>query len=71
MIGNTYKVLVTGHDRKAKFWSGLTEGRIIVRFASEKKNLEGNFVDVTITSAAEFSTEGKLLKTYSEELTEA
>lgn len=71
MIGNTYKVLVTGRDRKDEFWTGLTEGRIIVRFASEKNNLAGSFVDVTITSAAEFSTEGKLVKIYSEELTEA
>ena len=71
MIGNTYKVLVTGRDRKNEFWTGLTEGRIIVRFVSEKKNLEGTFADVTITSAAEFSTEGNLVKIYSEELTEA
>ncbi len=70
MIGNTYKVLVTGRDRKKGYWSGLTEGKIIARFASENNTLTGSFVDVNITSAAEFSTEGTLSKIHAEELTE-
>ncbi len=71
MIDKSYKVLVTHQDRKKGYWSGLTEGRIIVRFASENTKLAGSFTDVKITSAADFSTEGVLLKIYSEELTEA
>ncbi|RLD32769.1 MAG: hypothetical protein DRI72_06425, partial [Bacteroidetes bacterium] len=34
----------------------------IVRFASEDKSLIGQFVQVRITSAAPFSTEGELVK---------
>lgn len=71
MIGKTYKVLVTGYDRKGGFLSGLTEGKTIVRFASQDKSLIGKFVDINITSAADFATEGELMKVYQEELTEA
>jgi tRNA-2-methylthio-N6-dimethylallyladenosine synthase len=71
MTGKVYKVLVTGEDRKEGYLSGLTEGKIIVRFASENKDLIGNFVDVTITSAADFATEAKLIRVYNEALTEA
>ncbi len=39
MIGHTYKVLVIGSDRKGGFLSGLTEGKIIVRFASNDKSM--------------------------------
>ncbi len=71
MINKNYKVLVTGKDRKKGYLSGLTEGRIIVRFASENVKLIGNFVDVCIRSAAGFATEGTLHKVYNEELAEA
>ena len=66
MIGKMYKVLVRGEDRKEGFLSALTEGKIIVRFASEDKNLIGNFAQVKITSAAPFSTEGELVQVLSE-----
>jgi len=62
MIGNTYKVLVRGHDRKAGFLSGLTEGKLVVRFQSENDSLIGNFVEVQISSAAPLSLEAELLK---------
>lgn len=61
MIGKTYKVLVRGKDRKSGYLSALTEGKIIVRFASENEDLLGNFVHVKITSAVAFSTEGELI----------
>ena len=48
----------------------MTEGKIIVRFASIDKSLIGKFVDVKITSAADFATEGELIKVYQEELAE-
>lgn len=62
MIGKTYKVLVRGHDRKAGFLSGLTEGKLVVRFQSENDSLIGNFVEVQISSAAPLSLEAELLK---------
>ena len=71
MIGKTFRVLVIGSDRKGGFLSGLTEGKIIVRFASNEKSLIGKFVDVKITSAADFATEGNMVKFYQEELTES
>ena len=71
MIGKEYKVLVTGCDRKGGFLSGLTEGKIIVRFASKDISLIGKFVDINITSAADFAIEGDLIKVYQEEFEEA
>ncbi len=62
LIGKTFKVLVRGNDRKAGYLSALTEGKIIVRFASDKKNLIGQYVQVKITSAAPFSTEGVMVE---------
>jgi tRNA-2-methylthio-N6-dimethylallyladenosine synthase len=71
MIGKTYTVLVTGKDRKTGLLSGLTEGRIIVRILSKSDKLIGEFVDVSITSAADFATEGELVRVYNEALSEA
>ena len=60
MIGKTVRVLVRGTDRKEGFLSAYTEGKLIVRFASENQNLIGRFADVKITSATDFSMEGQL-----------
>jgi tRNA-2-methylthio-N6-dimethylallyladenosine synthase len=62
-IGKTVKVLVRGKDRKEGYLSALTEGKIIVRFASEDESLIGEFVKVRIDSAVPFSTEGELIST--------
>lgn len=62
LIGKNFRVLVTGKDRKGGFLSGLTEGRITVRFPSEDDSLMGNFVDVRITSASDFSVEGEQIR---------
>jgi len=59
MIGNTYRVLVTGKDRKEGYLSGLTEGKIVLRFPSEDNALIGQFVDVQMKSATPFSLEGE------------
>jgi tRNA-2-methylthio-N6-dimethylallyladenosine synthase len=67
MTGKTYKVLVINNDRKDGYLSGVTEGKIIVRFAANDRVLTGCFVDVKITSAADFSVEGELMKIYDEE----
>ncbi|MCE4564828.1 tRNA (N6-isopentenyl adenosine(37)-C2)-methylthiotransferase MiaB [Maribellus sp. CM-23] len=62
LVGKTVRVLVKGDDRKEGFLSGHTEGKLIVRFAAENESLVGQFVDVKITSASDFSMEGELVE---------
>jgi tRNA-2-methylthio-N6-dimethylallyladenosine synthase len=62
MIGKTVRVLVRGTDRKEGFLSSHTEGKLIIRFATENQDLIGQFANVKITSATDFSMEGELLK---------
>lgn len=61
MVGKTFRVLVKGQARHEGFLAGLTEGKINVRFLSENNSLIGEFVDIKITSAADFSVEGELV----------
>lgn len=61
MQGQTIRILVRGKDRKEGYLSGHTEGKIIVRFASEDESLIGSFVDVKIESVRPFSVEGELV----------
>ncbi|WP_167619279.1 tRNA (N6-isopentenyl adenosine(37)-C2)-methylthiotransferase MiaB [Maribellus sediminis] len=63
LVGQTKRILVRGTDRKEGYLSGHTEGKLIVRFAAENEKLIGQFVDVKITSASDFSMEGELVKT--------
>ncbi len=60
MLHKTFRVLVTGKDRKAGYLSGLTEGKINVRFPGTQESLIGTFIDLKITSASDFSVEGEL-----------
>jgi len=69
MIGKTYRVLVTGMDRKEGYLSGLTEGKIVLRFPSYDLSLIGNFASLTIKSATAFSLEGKLIPTPAQPIT--
>lgn len=62
LVGKTVRALVRGADRKEGFLSSLTEGKLIIRFASENEKLIGQFVDVKITSATDFSMEGELVE---------
>ena len=62
MIGKTFKVLVTGKDRKSGYLSALTEGKIVLRFPAEDESLIGKFIHVKITSAVAFSAEGERIK---------
>ncbi|MDX9905737.1 MAG: tRNA (N6-isopentenyl adenosine(37)-C2)-methylthiotransferase MiaB [Bacteroidales bacterium] len=64
MIGKTYRTLVTGPDRKEGFMSGLTEGKIVLRFPSGDTSLTGKFVDVVIRTATPFSLEGDLVNPF-------
>jgi tRNA-2-methylthio-N6-dimethylallyladenosine synthase len=61
LVGEKMKILVTGYDRKPGYLSGLTEGRIVVRFASGQSVLPGSFVWLQITGAAPYSVEGNLV----------
>lgn len=60
LIGKTVRILVVKPDRKKGHLSGLTEGKIIVRFKSNENQLIGKFVNVKIESVVEFATEGVL-----------
>jgi tRNA-2-methylthio-N6-dimethylallyladenosine synthase len=60
MVGKTFRVLVTGKDRKAGYLSGLTEGKINVRFPATQESLIGTFINLKITAASDFSVEGEL-----------
>ncbi len=62
LIGKTVRVLVRGNDRKEGFLSSHTEGKLIIRFASDNQDLIGQFADVKVTSATDFSMEGELVK---------
>ncbi|KAF0131024.1 MAG: bifunctional enzyme involved in thiolation and methylation of tRNA [Bacteroidetes bacterium] len=62
MIGRTVRVLVRGRDRKKGYLSALTEGKLVIRFASSNEMLIGTFVDVTIKSATPLSLEGELVE---------
>lgn len=62
LIGKTVRVLVRNTDRKEGFLTSHTEGKLIIRFASDDKNLIGQFADVKVTSATDFSMEGELGK---------
>lgn len=61
LVGKTVEVLVRGRDRKAGFLSGYTEGKLVIRFASEDENLIGQIVKVEIKSATSLSLEGELV----------
>ena len=59
--GKTLRVLVRGADRKEGYLTSLTEGKLIVRFPSDDKNLTRQFADVKITGSSDFSMEGELV----------
>ncbi|MFA8301371.1 MAG: MiaB/RimO family radical SAM methylthiotransferase [Hyphomicrobiales bacterium] len=61
-VGKIQKVLVRNIAKKEGYLSGLTEGKIIVRFPSTNKSIIGLFVDVKITSVSTFSMEGVLVE---------
>ena len=61
LLHSTVKTLVRDKDRKGGYLTGHTEGRIIVRFASDNESLIGTIVDVEIESITPFSVEGRLI----------
>ena len=71
LIGEKVRVLVTGKDRKDGYLKAHTEGRLIIRFASENESLIGNFTDLKISSAADFLLEGDHMDVFAREMNEA
>ncbi len=61
MLDKVFRVLVKGTAKHDGYLAGLTEGRINVRFLSTDESLIGRFVNVKITSAADFSVEGEMI----------
>lgn len=59
-MGKEVKVLVSGRDRKNIYYTGTTEGKVLIRFKSDKSDLVGSFVKVKITQVVEMSMEGVL-----------
>ncbi len=61
MVGKEFRILVNGHDRLEGYLSGLTEGKIAVRFRSNNEALIGSFINVKITKSSDFSAEGEMI----------
>ncbi|MBR6878678.1 MAG: tRNA (N6-isopentenyl adenosine(37)-C2)-methylthiotransferase MiaB [Bacteroidales bacterium] len=61
LVGTTVKMLVEDFDRKNGYLTGHTEGKIVIRFASQDESLIGRIVQVKVTSASPLSIEGNLL----------
>ena len=61
LVGTTVKMLVENFDRKNGYLAGHTEGKIVIRFASEDPSLIGQIVKVKVTDATPLSIEGELL----------
>ncbi len=61
MVGKEFRILVNGHDRLEGYLSGITEGKITVRFRSDNEALIGSFINVKITKSSDFSAEGEMI----------
>lgn len=61
MVGKEFRILVNGHDRLEGYLSGLTEGKITVRFRSDNEALIGSFINIKITKSSDFSAEGEVI----------
>ena len=60
LVGTTVKMLVEDFDRKNGYLTGHTEGKIVIRFASQDESLIGQIVTVKVISATALSIEGEL-----------
>jgi len=64
MVGNVYRVLVDGKDKRMEgALTGRTEGKLPIRILDADEQMIGSFQDIEITSAAELSLTGKLVFT--------
>ena len=61
LVGSTVKMLVEDYDRKNGYLTGHTEGKIVIRIASDDESLIGQIVNVKVTSATALSIEGCLV----------
>ena len=60
LVGTTVKMLVEDFDRKGGYLTGHTEGKIVIRFASQDESLIGQIVNVKVSSASPLSIEGEV-----------
>ncbi len=60
LVGRTIPVLVTGKSRDGKRWTGLTEGKINIHFASDMEVKVGDFADIKVTENTGISLGGEL-----------
>ncbi|NNM55388.1 MAG: tRNA (N6-isopentenyl adenosine(37)-C2)-methylthiotransferase MiaB [Spirochaetales bacterium] len=68
LVGQTLRVIVDKPDRKPGYWSGRTEGKVVVRFPAQEKDLTGQFVNLRITQVVPLSLEGELIPEYAGQL---
>ena len=61
LVGTTVKMLVENFDRKSGYLTGHTEGKIVIRFASNDTSLIGKIVNVKVISATALSIEGEVI----------
>jgi len=61
LVGTTVKMLVEDFDRKNGYLTGHTEGKIVIRFASQDESLIGQIVTVKVISATALSIEGSFM----------
>lgn len=61
LIGSTVKMLVEDHDRTGNYLTGHTEGKIVIRIASDNEALIGKIIKVKVTAATPLSIEGELI----------
>ena len=59
LVGTSVKMLVEDFDRKNGYLTGHTEGKIVIRFASQDESLIGQIVTVKVISATALSIEGE------------
>ncbi len=62
MVGKKVRMLVTGIDNRSGLSTGLTEGKITIRLDKKYPELEGQIVEVEVTSSANFSLSGSLIE---------
>lgn len=62
MVGKTTEVLVEGKSRRENQWSGHTGNYAILNFASQKKELLGEYVQVKVVSGGANSLVGEMVE---------
>jgi tRNA-2-methylthio-N6-dimethylallyladenosine synthase len=59
LVGETFEVLVDGHNRARAQWAGRTSSNRVINFTSPSENLLGEYIRVRVTRAAPHSLIGE------------